>query len=130
MTYELEPLLKFLISGLLVFFIYFGIIFLLTKHFDAGYRVAVSVALFVSVIAHFFINRSFSFKKTGKTDTREILRYLGLILLNYLVTLMIVSGCVEVFGLNQYGGALVALTITTPLGFFGLRFFVFRVRVK
>lgn len=72
---------------------------------------AVTIAYWTSIIYNFLLNKYWSFEDTKSMKPKQVIQYVCLLLFNYLVTLSIVWG-LEVMGLSEYIGKLIALVIT------------------
>lgn len=116
----------FLLVGGITAVIYFGLlsVFLDILRFD--YRVCVSISYIAAVSFHFFANRQLTFRSNNENYFRQIVRYLSMVALNSLLTVMIVVVSVEMFGFSPYIGAIVSIVATTGLCFFISKVWVFR----
>ncbi len=116
----------FLFVGGITAAIYFGLlaVFLEFLHFD--YRVSVSIAYIVAVSFHFFANRQLTFRANHESPFQQVVRYLPMAALNYLLTVVIVTASVEMLEFSPYVGVVAAIVVTTGLGFFTYKAWVFR----
>ena len=118
--------LIYLFVGGATFLIYMAIIALAVEIFNSDYRVGVSVAYLFAVTFHFFTNRTFTFGATNYPLVDQLIRYVAILILNYLITLMIVTYCVRSLGFSPYLGAVFAIVLTVGVGYFASKFWVFR----
>lgn len=121
-----RELLTYLFVGGVTFLIYMASIALIVEiiHFD--YRVGVSVAYAIAVIFHFFANRTLTFRANKHRLLDQSIRYIGILMLNYLITLIAVSLCVEWLHFSPYLSAAIAIVLTVGVGYFASKFWVFR----
>ena len=121
-----RELLTYLTVGGLTFLIYFGFIALTLEMLSFDYRVGVSVAYVFAVSFHFFANRMFTFRAAEDRLIHHSIRYVGVLLVNYLITMAVVSFLVGRMGLSPYFGAAFAIVVTVGVGYFASKFWVFR----
>jgi putative flippase GtrA len=119
---------SYLVVGGITALIYFGIIALSEEFLGIDYRIGVSIAYIAAVMFHFFANRKFTFSCVDGRLIHQGVRYLGVLLLNYVVTLGVVSFFVDTLGGVTYLGALFAIGITVIIGYFALKFWIFEKR--
>ena len=120
--------LKFGIVGAITAAIYFLVMWAADSMLGLNYIVAVSVAYFVSTVFHFLANRHFTFRAEGEQHGRQIIRYLVMWLLNYLITIVIVSVSVERFLLSPYIGVCISVVFTVFIGYVLARYWVFKIK--
>lgn len=118
---------KFGIVGATTAAIYFLVMWIADSVLEANYIFAVSTAYLVSTIFHFVANRHFTFGATKGKHYHQAVRYLVLWLINYLITIAIVSLCVEKFLLSPYLGVCIAVIFTVITGYSLARYWVFKV---
>lgn len=95
--------------------------------FNFKYIVVVSIAYIVSTIFHFLANRHFTFGAVKERHQQQIIRYMVMWTINYLITVLIVSFCVEQLKFSPYIGVCVAVAFTMFIGYFLARYWVFKV---
>lgn len=114
--------------GIATAVIYFFIIWVTFDNFGIGYIISISLAYAVSTCFHFLANRHFTFDaKFGRRDI-QLLRYMVLWVINYMVTLFVVNRCVEYFGFSIYLGVCSSVLVTTFIGYFLSRYWVFKIK--
>lgn len=118
--------LTYLIVGGLTFLIYFGFIALTVEMLHLDYRVGVSIAYVFAVSFHFVANRMVTFRASGDRLILQSIRYAGVLLVNYLITMLVVSFCVGKLSLSPYLGAALAIVVTVGVGYFASKLWVFR----
>lgn len=120
-------LILFLTVGLLTALIYFVLFTLLWKYLNLDYKISVSIAYMSSVIFQFLMNRNITFKSYDKKIAHQIYKFIILLLINYVLTLIIVVSLVNKLLLSPYLAIILSLGITTSIGFILSRLWVFRI---
>jgi len=92
------------------------------------YRIAVTCAYCITVIAHFMLNRSFTYRQKGGAVFPDTTKYLMMLFANYLITLSVTTVTVELLGLTPYYGIVSSVFVTAFSSFLLMKHFVF-VRV-
>jgi putative flippase GtrA len=123
-----EALVRFGTVGLLTAILYFASIWLAMNLIRLDYLVAVSMAYIVSSAFHFFANRHFTFGAGKYLLGTQIARYSVMWLINYFITVLIVSICVETLGFSAYVGVCASISTTVFLGYFLSHYWVFKSR--
>jgi len=121
-----QEFLTYLAVGGLTAFIYFGFFALNVEVLELSYRVSMSIAYVFAVGFHFFANRKFTFSTVDGQLTHQWLRYLVFLLINYLITLGVMSFFVEQLGFSTYLSAVLSVVVTVGVGYFVSKFWVFR----
>ena len=119
-------LLSYLIVGGATLIIYVASIVLTVEIFNFEYRIGVTVAYLIAIFFHFLGNQRFTFRSPNYNLVVQAIRYVVVLILNYLITLIVVSLCVESLGLSPYLGAIFAVFPTVGVGYFASKFWVFR----
>ena len=117
--------LVYLVVGALAAVLYFGLFALTVEIFDIDYRVGISVAYLLAVSFHFLANRKFTFHNSDDHVIHQWFRYLGILVINYLITLGVVSFFVSRLGFSSYFSIALSIVITVSVGFFASRFWIF-----
>lgn len=113
------------VVGSVTAFLYFGVIVFATEILDFGYRIAVSVSYVIAVSFHFLANREFTFSASDGVVRKQIIRYLIVLLLNYLITICVVSYLVDSLVFSHYLAAIIAIGATVTVGYFTSKFWIF-----
>lgn len=121
-----QEFLTYLVVGGLTAIVYFGFIALSVEIFELDYRVGVTVAYVLAVSFHFLANRKFTFRAVNNQILHQSIRYLGVLMINYLITLGVVYFCVDRFGISTYLSAALSIVITVSVGYFASKVWVFR----
>lgn len=89
------------------------------------YLIAVSIAFILAIVFHFIANRYYTFKIRDNNFQEQLFRYLGLITINYLLTLAVMHIVVEQIKLSPYLGNILAIGVTVCSGYLMARLWVF-----
>ena len=116
----------FIIVGTLCAGVHLSSFQLLWKIAHVHYQVAVSIAYVLSVLVHFFANRQVVFKNHTTELAVQLPRYIFMLAINYLVTLLVVSVAVEILSLQPIVGIVLAIGCTVNVSYLLSRFWVFR----
>lgn len=128
MRHHFFSLTRFATVGIATAIIYFIIMWIGLNFFKVNYIIAVSLAYAISTIFHFLANRHFTFEAALGRKSRQLLRYILLWVINYLITIFIVNVCVEHYRLTPYLAVCAAVTLTVFIGYFLSRYWVFEIR--
>jgi putative flippase GtrA len=120
-----QQLLTYLLVGGLTALVYFGFMALCIEVLKLDYHVGVTVAYVLAVSFHFLANRKFTFRVLDKRFIHQSIRYLGVLLINYLITLGVVSFLVDKFGVSTYSSAALSIVITVSIGYVFAKYWVF-----
>ena len=119
-------LFRFLLVGALTAVFYLGLFIFLWKTFGINYHIAVTIAYIISTLTYFIINRNFTFKSQGNAIAQQFSKFLVVVFLNYVITLVIVHGAVEVLMLQPYFGTVLAIATTTLFNYVISKSWVFK----
>lgn len=118
-------LFRFFIVGVTTFALNFCLVWLFYGKAALDYRIAVSCAYFITVVAHFILNRSFTYGQKGGSIAPDTLKYCIMLLANYLITLSITTATVELAKLTPYYGIIFSTFATAFSSFLLMKHFVF-----
>lgn len=104
----------------------FTLLFVTIELLQLGAFLAVSVSYIAAITFHFFANKVFTFKSRDANILPEVMRYMCVALVNYIVTLIVVYLVVDLAGQSTYLGAALAIAVTVGLGYGMTKFWVFR----
>lgn len=121
--------LKYLAVGAAVFVLYFFLIYLFITICKLEYLFGVSIAYVVAVSSHFALNKVYTFRAKGHTRS-EIAKYITLLFVNYVVTMVTVYLSVELLDLSSYLGVVFSIMITFFTGYFASKMWVFNGGLK
>jgi putative flippase GtrA len=97
------------------------------SYLNLNYQLSITFSYFLTVASHFLLNHFFTY--SGQAD-KGILgafpKYLLMLVLNYLITLSVVSTTVELLGLSPYFGIVFSTAATAMTSFLVMNHFVFR----
>lgn len=118
--------LKFGLVGAATSVIYFLVLAFHMEVLGAGYNLSVSIAYFVSVVFQFNANRYFTFKSETTNVIPQLAKYLALLLINYLVTILVVGLVVERLGLTAYHGVFASIPLIMVVGYLLSKHWIFK----
>jgi putative flippase GtrA len=88
--------------------------------------VAVSIAYFIGVTCHFLLNKFWVFRCRRKDYAKQLVQYGGVILNNYVITLVVVQICLSTFTSNVLIAKLCSIPCATMCNFLLMQMIVFR----
>ena len=116
----------FFFAGLITAILYFSAIAITLDFFHFHYGVAVTVAYTVAALFQFLFNQKVSFDPSESPIVHQMSKYVGMIFINYLTTMLVLRIFVNHMGGTPYVGAMIGLFITTPMGYVMFRYWVYR----
>jgi putative flippase GtrA len=125
---HLLDFIKFGLVGLTTSLIYFLVMWFVDAFLGIQYIMAVSLAYFASTVFHFFANRHFTFGAAHGHRKSQIVRYLLMWFINYLITMVSVGLSVETLHLSPYIGVCVSVLFTMCVGYILGRYWVFKLK--
>jgi putative flippase GtrA len=123
---ELRNLALFLFVGAAAAGVYFGLLALFLEVIHLDYRISVSAAYLLAVTFHFLSNRYITFRASGNEITPQVVRYLVVVGVNYVLTLAIVFVVVEILRSSAYIGVALSVTVTVIFSYAASRAWIFR----
>ncbi len=118
-------LFRFFVVGITTFVLNLCLVWLFYGKALLDYRIAVSCAYFITVVAHFLLNRSFTYGQTGGAIALDTVKYGIMLLANYLITLSITTATVELARLTPYYGIIFSTLVTAFTSFLLMKHYVF-----
>ncbi len=118
-------LVRFVIVGIVTFAINLSMVWIFYGKAKLDYRIAVSIAYIITVVIHFFMNRSFTFRQESDKAVFDVVKYSTLPILNYIITLIVNTFTVELLGLTPYFGIFFSTLFTAISSFILMKHFVF-----
>lgn len=88
--------------------------------------VAVSIAYFIGVTCHFLLNKFWVFRCRRKDYGKQLIQYAGVILNNWVITIVVVQVCLSTFTSNVLIAKLCAIPCATLCNFLLMQLVVFR----
>lgn len=119
-------LMRFGFVGGLTFLINFLTFTWLFSRLQLDYRVAATGAYFVTVCCHFTLHKLFTFDAGRQQLTKNIPRYIGMLALNYVITLAAFWLTVEVFRIAPLYGVVVSTASTAFSSYVVMKYVVFK----
>lgn len=123
---EIQRFLKFGLVGAATAAIYFLVLAFYLEVLGANYNLAVSIAYIVSVVFQFITNKYFTFKSETTSVLPQLLKYLVLLTINYLLTILVVRFVVEKLGLTAYHGVLASIPLIMVVGYLLSKHWIFK----
>jgi len=118
-------LFRFGIVGAATFSLNFFLVWLLYGRAGVNYKFAVTGAYVITVMVHFALNRSFTYRQSGGSAVPDTAKYGMMLLVNYLATLSISTLTVEFLLLTPYYGIVFSTFVTAFTSFILMKHFVF-----
>lgn len=104
----------------------FGVLTVFWDFFAFSLNFSVTSAYVGSVFVHFVGNKYFTFRNAATVNVAEGGRYIGLVLLNYTVTLCVVGFVVGVLNSTPYVATVLSIAATVWIGFVLSKYWVFK----
>jgi len=117
--------LKFLAVGLTTMLVQFSSFALMWDILCLPQRLSVSISYITAVTFHFLSNRFFTFQAGNANIYKQLVKYIVVTCLNYVITIVVVDVCVKILFLSPYIGVMAAIATTVMTGFLFLRYWVF-----
>lgn len=89
------------------------------------YQVVQSISYTTSVILNYSLNRKWSFQSKG-AKRWQIIRYILMLIINYLVSILIITFLVEKFGFWEELAKFISIGAIISWNFFALKYFVYQ----
>jgi putative flippase GtrA len=115
---------RFLIVGVLTFIINFSLVFLMDKLFNLNYKLSISIAYLLTLIVHFMLNRSFTFK-IYHFDSSHLIKYSVLPIINFFISFLTAIFVVEILNMPPYFSVFFATSISAGISYTFMKYFVF-----
>ena len=122
--------LKFSCVGTLTAIIFFLVMWCWDFLFPAHYIFAVTLAYISSTAFHYFTNQRFTFNTKSCLNRIQISRYIVVCILNYFITVLVVSISVDAYLLSRYLGVFLSIIFTAITGYVLGYCWVFRAQRK
>jgi putative flippase GtrA len=123
-------IIKFICVGFITFGINLFSFHICYGLLSLNYKIATSIAYIITTGAHFLLNRIFTFRATGQNISHHTFKYLIMLFLNYILTLMIMFVSVKLLTLSPYLALAISTAIIACSNFLVMRHIVFRNRCK
>ncbi|MBL7084036.1 MAG: GtrA family protein [Candidatus Aminicenantes bacterium] len=117
--------LKFLAVGLTTMVVQFSSFAMMWDIFHLPQRLSVSISYIAAVTFHFLSNRFFTFQAGNADVFKQLIKYIIIVCLNYIITIVVVDVCVKTLFLSPYIGVMAAIATTVMTGFLFLKYWVF-----
>lgn len=118
-------IITFLGVGLLTAIVYLSLVHFLTETCQFNYHIGVTIGYVISIVIYFFANRTFTFKNNDDKIGHQFIRFLMMVSVNYIITLMIVHYSVEYLQLKAYIATIISIIATTIFNYIIAKSWVF-----
>ena len=122
-----QQLFFFLAVGALTAVVYFSCFALIWQKLHFDYKTAVTIAYFLAVIFQFNANRHITFKSQHGHVAPQIIKFVTLLIINYIITLIIITSTVHILLLSPYLGMCLSIGATVISGFLLSKKWVFKL---
>jgi putative flippase GtrA len=118
-------IINYFLVGVVAFIAYYISLFCFYSYFTISYPISIGAALFFSTSIHFFLNKIITFG-SPKLNFSELFKYILVVFINYCFQCIVVHILFELLGFRFYPSTIVAVFVSSVVGFFSLKFFVFK----
>ncbi len=125
----IKEMLKFSVVGLINTGITLVTIFILAKLLNVNYIVANIIGYLFGLLNSFFMNRSWTFKSSGKIGNQSM-RFILVFAVCYLLQLSLLILLKEQMNINEDIAQLVSMVFYTGVNFVLSKFFTFKREIK
>lgn len=116
---------RFLLVGASAAVAQFLTLVLLLENAGFDYKIAVAIAFIMSIVFHFLANRYFTFAMDGPSRLGQVVRYLAIVFINFLLMVGVTTLLVEILRWGAYVGTALSIMSTVLIGYFGSKYWVF-----
>ncbi len=109
------PIIIFLFIGVTSAIIDVGSLYILKKFFSLGDIIAISIAFLLGLIFNYICNTYLTFK--SRISKERFIRYLILVIINYLITLFLINILIELFTVNIILAKIISLPIIVVISY-------------
>ena len=117
-------LVKYISSGFFSISSYYFSLFLLYDFMRLNYKFSIALSLLVGAFLNFYLNKRYTFEISGRF-AESIIKYSIAFIFNYFLQIIIIVALFERYDLNLYFSSVIALAITSVVGFICFKKFVF-----
>jgi putative flippase GtrA len=122
---HIEYFIKYCMVGVVNTVLFNGVVFFLAKTTKIPLEISTAIAMIFSITSHFLCNKFFTFK-VHQLSSKEIIRYLSMVTINYLVTNASLKFFMLILHLNLELSLFFTTGIIMVIGFSLSNFWVFR----
>ena len=116
---------RFLLVGASTAVLQFLTLAFLLEMAGFDYKIAAALAFIMSAVFHFFGNRYFTFDMGGPPRFGQVVRYLAIAFINFLLVNGVTILSVEILRWGAYVGTALSIMSTVLIGYFGSKYWVF-----
>jgi len=121
-------LIIFVAVGLISFAINLGSFHVFYAMAQLDYKLAASIAYVITLICHFLLHRTFTFRAVDQKVAHSAWKYLLMLGLNYTSLLVVMWFFVDIINGSPYIGLVSSTGITAFTSFFMMKYFVFNLK--
>jgi putative flippase GtrA len=122
--------IKYLLVGMSVFIFYSSLLYLSIDLMQIYYPIGFSISYLLAITAHFTLNKKFTFDGVGFGSVKaQFTKYVCLMAINYFVSICTLTFAVERLFFSVFAGVAMGIVLTTSIGFFASKYWIFRGKV-
>ncbi len=124
-----KEMINYLVFGILTTIVNIVSYWLLTKIFNIDYRVATTIAWFISVVFAYITNKVFVFNSKGldiNTMVKEFISFIFFRILSYLIDLGMMIVLVEWIKTNDILAKIIANIVVVIVNYVASKYYIFR----
>jgi len=125
MTRPHGQFIVFALVGATSAFVYFALFWILYDVLEFSFYLSFGVAYALALLIHFSANRYFTFASLATAVSTQLMRYVGLLLANYVITAAIGIMAVDLLHASPYVGVSIAIAFTMGFNFLLSKLWVF-----
>ena len=118
-------LIKYIAIGFLTAALYFLSFGFFLNFINFSYKISLSIAYILAIIIH-FVGNCFLFKSYNQPMIHQMMKYSFLVLINYIITLLTVICCIEMFQVSPYLSIIISVGLTVGIGYTLSSLWIFR----
>ena len=116
---------KFCLVGFGTFILNLGFVWIFFDLIGFGYKLSITCAYVLTTITHFFLNKFFTFKSVSEGIVLHGVKYILMLLMNYLITIGISAVIVGFFKQTPYISITFSTLFIASFSYLFMRHFVF-----
>ncbi|MDF1761461.1 MAG: GtrA family protein [Coxiellaceae bacterium] len=118
-------IVRYLSVGAMTFALYYLLLWLAFSVMQWQYALSVTIAYLFSILFHFVSNRHITFRVKKGGISRQFMRYLVVVFVNYIIQQLSVRVLYKVLATNFYFSNFIGLVLTTLVGYVLINYWVF-----
>jgi putative flippase GtrA len=125
---NLRFIFRFILVGCTTFCLNIFLTWIFYSRLNYDYKIAISFSYILTVAAHFLLNKFFTFNGIENNISGDGIRYLFMLIINYLITLAVSIVVVGILGFSPFISIPISTIFVAASSFLLMRHFVFVVR--